>query len=262
MIAYACAIADQDKFRRYANPGLERAFEPDSELLEIGGRDCLFRAYNEALAWARELPELEALVLLHEDLEILTAGFAADLRRALSDPEVAVVGVLGSADPDVGGIDWWHFKPYVGRLLVEAIDPMVAWGSAWMWLSGWVDNHAYGPAGSVDGAIVVLSPWAVHNLRFDESLGPSVHGYDADIAFEARRRGKRVRVEYLPACHHNNDNWKQLSGDAWKRGHAAFARKWGTPPRIPVPGDEPVETPERAASIARAAVEARAADEK
>lgn len=52
----------------------------------------------------------------------------------------------------------------------------------------------------VDGCILVLSPWAVANLRFDEERYSGFHGYDADICFEARSQGKRVvlHVERTP----------------------------------------------------------------
>ena len=38
---------------------------------------------------------------------------------------------------------------------------------------------------------MVLSPWAVRELRFDESLG-KLHGYDFDICMQARAAGKKV----------------------------------------------------------------------
>ena len=37
-----------------------------------------------------------------------------------------------------------------------------------------------GEVDSIDGIVMVLSPWAVRELRFDESLG-TLHGYDFDF---------------------------------------------------------------------------------
>ena len=38
--------------------------------------------------------------------------------------------------------------------------------------------------------MIVLSPWAVRNLSFDERVAGR-HGYDVDICLQARAAGKR-----------------------------------------------------------------------
>ena len=53
------------------------------------------------------------------------------------------------------------------------------------------------PIGEVDsvyGLLLALSPWAVRNLRFDESLGPR-YGHDFDLCAQARAAGRKVRAE-------------------------------------------------------------------
>ena len=47
-----------------------------------------------------------------------------------------------------------------------------------------------GEVDTVDGFLLALSPWAVRNLRFDESLG-LLHGYDFDFCLQVRRRDAR-----------------------------------------------------------------------
>lgn len=257
MIAFGCAIASERKYRRYARPGIERAGDRSSVVIEIRGRDCLFRAYNEAISRAASIADLEALVLLHEDVEIIGDRFGERLRRTLGDPDVAVVGALGSGASGIGGIDWWSFEPGLGRLLWEVPDPAEAWGTSWMMLFGWEEHVPFGTAGSLDGALIALSPWAVRNLRFDEALGPAIHAYDADICLEARRRGKKVVVANLPIVHHTDMTWMRRSGERWKRAHAAFARKWGAGPRVPIPAGRGVEGQVEARRIARERLEAR-----
>jgi hypothetical protein len=76
----------------------------------------------------------------------------------------------------------------------------------------------------IDGFIMVLSPWAVRELRFDESLG-RLHGYDLDICMQARAAGKKVVTTDFRAIHHHS---LDLIGDqeAWVATHMRIAEKW------------------------------------
>ncbi len=56
-----------------------------------------------------------------------------------------------------------------------------------------------GEVDTVDGLIMVLSPWTVRNVRFDESLGSQLHGYDFDLCLQVQRRPQGPRRE--SACH-------------------------------------------------------------
>ena len=69
-----------------------------------------------------------------------------------------------------------------------------------------------------------MSPWAVRNLRFDESLG-LLHGYDLDICLQARAAGKKVVTTDFRAIHHHS---LDLIGDqdAWVAAHMQIAEKW------------------------------------
>ena len=51
-----------------------------------------------------------------------------------------------------------------------------------------------GEVESLDGFVMAFTPWAMRNLRFDESLG-KLHGYDLDICLQAREAGKKVAAE-------------------------------------------------------------------
>jgi GT2 family glycosyltransferase len=78
---------------------------------------------------------------------------------------------------------------------------------------------------AVDGLLLVLSPWAVRNLRFDEDRFTGFHGYDADICFQARAAGKRVVVDEIAVVHHTKGGYGDL--DAYRRCDQAFRAKWG-----------------------------------
>lgn len=185
MIAFGTCVGAEERLDRYAKPGLERAREADSLLELVRTPDSIFSAYNEVLERVAPRDDLEALVLLHEDVEILDPDFAAKVRRRTSEPDVAVVGVAGARS--VESIAWWKGEPF-GRV---AFQPgKLDWGG------GTHDVEA------VDGLLLVLSPWAVRNLRFDEERFTGFHGYDVDLCFQARAAGRRVVVDDISVFHH------------------------------------------------------------
>ena len=69
-----------------------------------------------------------------------------------------------------------------------------------------------------------MSPWAVRELRFDESLG-QMHGYDLDICLQARAAGKKVVTADFRVVHHHS---LDLVGDpdGWVAAHMQLAEKW------------------------------------
>jgi hypothetical protein len=79
----------------------------------------------------------------------------------------------------------------------------------------------------IDGFVIVMSPWAVRKLRFDESLG-LLHGYDLDICLQAKAAGKKVVTTDFRAIHHHS---LDLIGDqeAWVAAHMQIAEKWEDP---------------------------------
>ena len=91
----------------------------------------------------------------------------------------------------------------------------------------WADAPPYARTGEVetlDGFLLVLSPWAVRNLRFDESLG-QLHGYDFDLCLQARAAGRKVVTFDVRAIHHRS---LELIADPeqWIEAHIAIANKW------------------------------------
>ena len=96
MIAFGCAITRAKTYERFAEPGVRLVAEPDSEILVHATTGSIFRNYNLLLDRAAKLDGLEALVLLHQDAEIVDPDFCAKVREALRDPDVAIVGCAGA----------------------------------------------------------------------------------------------------------------------------------------------------------------------
>ena len=224
MILFASAVTDLAVYERCAAAGIDRVREPDSEILAHQSTGTLFRNYNLLLDVAAERDDLEALVLLHQDAEIVDPGFCASIREALRDPDVAIVGCAGAIG--VRGIAWWEgvvtWASFTHRYTelgggqfdsltyrVEADPPAIA-------TTGEVD--------SIDGFIMALSPWAVRELRFDESLG-KLHGYDYDICCQARAAGKKVATADFKMVHHH-DLELISDPDTWIEVHMRLAEKW------------------------------------
>lgn len=207
MIAFAACVGSEEKFRSFALPGIRLASEPDSLVAEVTTDSSIFAAYNEVLEAFAGRDDLEALVLLHEDTEIVDSAFCEKVRRRLAEPGVAIVGVVGARD--VRSLAWWEGEGF-GRVVETR---------------GVVDFRAGAhDVETVDGLMLVLSPWAVRNLRFDSERFTGFHGYDADICFQARAAGRRVVVDEIAVVHHTKGGYGDL--DAYRATEAAFVEKW------------------------------------
>ncbi len=106
MIAFGSPITDEPAYRRFAEPGIQRAAESDSLILPTATAGSLFKTYNLILDTVAGRDDLEALVLVHQDAELVDPDFCSKLRAALSDPEVGVVGCVGAVG--VRSIAWWE----------------------------------------------------------------------------------------------------------------------------------------------------------
>ncbi|MGI8862912.1 MAG: glycosyltransferase [Solirubrobacteraceae bacterium] len=198
MLAFGCSIIMPEIYGRCARPGIERACEADSVVVANAASGSIARSYNLLLDGLADLPDLEAVVLLHEDAEILEPDFCTKLRQAFADPEVAVVGCVGAAG--VRDIAWWegstvwNSAPY--RYGESGGGELVFGGPGG-------STAAPGEVDSLYGVLLAFSPWAAQNLRFDESIG-MLHGYDFDICRQARIQGRRVMTADLRLAHHHS----------------------------------------------------------
>lgn len=182
---YATAVTDADRHRRQARQGIGRV-APQATVWERHGMS-LVAAYNDLLDEAARTPGVEALVLLHQDLELHDPDFEARLREALAHDDVALVGLHGRRGTD--GLT----EP--GSEIVGHVRT----GGPW--------EGPPTPAPPVDvdladGMLLAFSPWAIRELRFDPRFEQTFHLYDRDICLQARAHGRRVQVITTDATHH------------------------------------------------------------
>jgi len=256
MIAFGSAITKPDVFRRCARPGLDLAAEPDSVVIEHPSAGSIFTNYNAIIDRAAGLHGLEALVLVHQDAEIMSPGFCTEVRRVLADPAVGVAGCAGAIG--VRSIAWWEGSVTLASFSHRYEELGGGELPAFSW--SWADAPPYARLGEVDtldGFLLVLSPWAVRTLRFDETLG-ALHGYDVDFCLQVREAGRKVVTADVRAVHHHA---LEAFGDAdgWIAAHVAVAEKWDG--RIPGFGSRPGSWRERALLAEAEAATARAAGE-
>jgi hypothetical protein len=218
VFVFGVAILDQEEFRRYALPGIQRVAEPDSVVLERPGPGSVQRKYNSMLDEACRHDDLEGVVLPHEDVEIVDDDFLATIRRRFRDPSIAVLGVIGGRG--VGSIAWGLGSETFGSAAVTRVVPHVDERITETTLTA-VPTGVH-EVDAVDGILLVLSPWAARELRFDEAFSEVFHGYDVDICFQAREGGRRVVVEELRAIHHT----LQVRGEGWVEADVLWQQKW------------------------------------
>ncbi len=225
MIVFGVAVTRSEDFERWAGPGIERAREPDSAIYGNSSPGSIFRAYNLLLDEAARHDDLEALVLLHQDVEIVDDDFCGKVRAVLADPDVAIAGCVGARDARTmawweGAVTWASFTHRYyehggGILPAFAMSPETERLPVYARL---------GEVDTIDGFIMVLSPWATRNLRFDETLG-QFHGYDFDICMQARAAGRKVVTADLKVWHHHS---LELISDpeTWIEANIRLTEKW------------------------------------
>lgn len=208
MIAYGICIGSEEKFQSIARRGLAACADPGAAIAESRENRSIFEAYNEILEHFSADPAMEALVLMHEDVELRDLRFEEKLRELFAaDAQIAVAGVIGGRH--VTSLAWWEGEGR-GRCLETR---------------GRIDfGGGIEPVDSVDGLLLALSPWAVRNLRLDELTYHGFHGYDVDFCFQARAAGRKVVTIDLDLVHHTKGGYGDPS--AFQRADIAFRRKW------------------------------------
>ena len=212
MIAFVVAVADRARFEVIAQPALARVREADSVILAIPGGRAPQLALNAALDELAGEPDLEAVVVLHEDVVLLDVDTAAIVRRTFGDPEIALAGPIGAHG--VRSLAWWHAGVFgVGRVQTPHVPDEVMRCEI---RAGAVD--------ALDGIVLCLGPWAVRTLRFAEDLAADFHGYDIELCFQARYHGRRVEVVELEVRHEHRPLF--ADSDRWVRNELRFRQRW------------------------------------
>ena len=161
MIAFGTFVAEDEAYRRYTEPGIARAAEPDSAVLAYASVTSLPRSLNIVLDATARHDDLEALVLMHPHTELTDPGLCDRVRAALADPDVAVAGAAGARGGS--GIAWWEgdVAAAPGSLQYDGYG-----GGGEFPAFGWAGPSApLGEVDVVDGSLMVLSPWAVRTIH-------------------------------------------------------------------------------------------------
>jgi hypothetical protein len=213
VIAFGLCAGPSGSYENIASPAIGRVRESDSEVVALFEQTSICAAYNSLLERFSGRPDLEALVLLHDDLELRAPDFCARIREIFADPSIGVIGAVGARD--VRTLRWWDGRV---RGHVKETRGAVARG------------HGLTDVQALDGLLLVLSPWAVRNVRFDAVRFPSFHGYDVDYCFAVGAAGRRVVVDHFDLVHHT----KATLGDqhAFELADAAFRAKWNRHPTV------------------------------
>lgn len=224
MFVVGGCVASPDAFENIAMRGIRASIDEDVVLVPQTDVASMAEGYNAILDEARSVDDLEGVVLLHEDVELRAEDLLGRLRRALADPKVGLIGVIGARG--VRTLEWWTAER-IGR---------AAWNAG-----GGIRAENFSPArwpadvDCVDGMFMVLSPWVARTLRFDTRY-EGFHAYDVDFAFTVRDAGKRVVVDAIDLHHHRD----ALSPFADRLGFLGndirWRAKWGflPPSRVPL----------------------------
>jgi hypothetical protein len=241
MIAFGCSITDPDVYRGRAEPGIKLAAEPDSEIFPQAAAGSLFRSYNLLLDTVADRDDLEALVLVHQDAEIVDSSFCRTLRTTLSNPDVGVVGCVGAIG--VRSIAWWEGSVTWASFIHRYGELGGGELPAFSWNGDELPPYAKtGEVDTVDGFVLGLSPWVVRNIRFDESLG-QLHGYDFDYCLQVRAAGRKVVTADFKVVHHHSLDLV-TDPETWIEAHMRVAEKWDG--RMPGVGASPGDWKQRA----------------
>lgn len=206
MIAYGVCVGPSSKYEEHLGPSLDE-YAAGSPVLTRSRQRSIAEAYNSIIDQARELPDLEWLVLLHDDVE-LTGDLRAPLAEATANrPDVGVVGAVGGTS--FRGARWWLTDERHGRLRDGQTQ----------------HDYGRGPAAvdAVDGLLLAFPADLLPTLQFDERYR-GFHLYDADISRQLLERGRSPVAIELPLIHHSKPGFGHAGN--FYREEARYLSKW------------------------------------
>lgn len=235
-IIFGICVGDPSRYESTALPSIRRAAAGADLVLAGTGEHGLCRAYNEFVEEARRRPDCAALVLLHDDVELLDPDFRTKALAAVADPSVGIAGVIGGSG--LRDHAWWRARRTAGFVL-ESRGPIVM-------------GPRQADVDVVDGLLLIVAPAAFRTLGFDEARFPSFHGYDVDYCLQARDAGLRVVVTGIDVSHHPKGGYGDK--EAWRTAGEVLAEKWPRLIRRPGPAARAGASAARAARHARGAL--------
>jgi GT2 family glycosyltransferase len=201
MIVFGICIGPSGNFERVCRPSLPG----DAVVLARRHQTSICSAYNSILDEAIRIPDLDAVALIHDDVE-LGPRFEEDVRDALSSG-AGVIGAVGSLNPY--SIAWWKGD---NRGFLSEGKRTLDFGG------GIHEVHA------VDGLAMILSADCARSVRFDARSFPAFNGYDVDFCFQARQAGHQILVAPLNLIHHTSASLADVL--AYRRADLTLQRKW------------------------------------
>jgi hypothetical protein len=176
-------------------------------LIALHDQTSIADAYNGIFNSFNDYRGLDAVVLLHDDLEITDPDAEAKIEAAL-ESGADLIGAAGGSS--CLGLAWWNVEP-IGHQRTDVM------------------NIDFGPrTGDVDileGSFMVFSARAVKQLRFDTRF-QGFHGYD-EIAMQAKAAGMRNFVADIDTYHHTAMGFKsEASRQIWLNNDSMFREKW------------------------------------
>ena len=209
-VVIGVCVGPSGRFESVCKPALLR-FAADAEIIVLHNQRSIAGAYNEILRRSCEHDDLVAVVLIHDDVELLDDQWLPTILGAMQPESTAILGVIGGAGP--GGMAWFSREQKFGHVS----EPHNAYDF----------DRKTTPVDVIDGLFIAFSPWAAHNLRFDVSRYPAFHGYDADICSQARAAGREVLVAPINVLHHTSGAYgSPTSYYDWIRAHHAWRLQW------------------------------------
>jgi SAM-dependent methyltransferase len=209
VIVFGVCVEDGTRFPRVAQPTIERVMRDGDVLLTDDGSSGICAAYNKFIERAVLLPECEALVLLHDDVELIDRNFRAKVLAAAGEPGVGIVGVIGASG--LQSVEWWTGRERRGRVM-ESRGPIAF-------------QPAPGDVDVVDGLLLVVTPGVCRTLRFDTEELRHFHGYDIDICLQARKAGFRVVVAAIDVFHRTKGGYGDKAH--FDEAAAVLGERWG-----------------------------------
>ena len=222
VIAFGCAITSGEAYRRFAEPGVERADGAGLRGLRVRG-DPADRPHLQPDPRRRRA---SATISRRSCSCTRTPRSSTPTSARRSAPRCAIPTSAWSAAPA---------RPACGA------SPGGRVGRPRLRSRTRYDEHGGGelPAYFVDragrrrparssrstGILLVLSPWVVRNVRFDEALFLN-YGFDLDFCLQVRAAGTQVSVADLRVVHHRSLELVE-NLDLWVEAHIRVGREVG-----------------------------------
>ena len=209
--------------RRAGHPARRRAGLRGATPSPPSGRSAAATTCCSTRRGARD--DLEALVLVHPHAEIADPDFCAagarGAARSRGGGRRAASGATGRPQHRlVGG----RGELRAGRPPLPRARRRRAAGYAWA-----RPGAPLGEVDAVDGFLLVLSPWAVRNVRFDESLTHGPRLRPRLLPRRSARPGRKVVTADLRAIHHHSLELLAGRPRALGRGPHPGGREVGRP---------------------------------